>query len=133
MSTTSRRSFLSGAVAAGAALPLGHGAVRAATLAAAVPSAASEPQRILVLGGTGFLGPHFVRRALQRGHQVTLFHRGRTGSGLFPELEHLKGDREQGDLEALKGREFDVVVDTSGYLPSHVEATAGMFAKSARQ
>ena len=52
--------------------------------------------RILILGGTGFLGPHMVREALKRGHIVTLFNRGRTNSGLFPDLETLIGDRNNG-------------------------------------
>lgn len=80
------------------------------------------PQRILVLGGTGFLGPHFVRDAVARGHQVTLFNRGKTNPQLFPELEKLRGDRKAGDLKSLAGREFDVVIDTSGYIPDEVSA-----------
>jgi 2'-hydroxyisoflavone reductase len=90
------------------------------------------PQKILVLGGTGFLGPHFVRAALANGHTVTLFNRGKSNPGLFADLEQLRGDREQGDLAALQGRTFDAVVDTSGYVPAHVEATAKLFAESAR-
>jgi 2'-hydroxyisoflavone reductase len=86
------------------------------------------PQKILILGGTSFLGPHFVRAALARGHTVTLFNRGKTNPGLFPDLEKLIGDREKGDLEALAGRAFDAVVDTSGYVPAHVTATAQLFA-----
>ncbi|MCB9878914.1 MAG: NAD-dependent epimerase/dehydratase family protein [Planctomycetes bacterium] len=116
-SQPTRRSFLTSSLAAGAALPL----------VSRLPAAASHrpsPKKILVLGGTGFLGPHFVRAALANGHTVTLFNRGKTNTELFPELEKLRGDREQGDLEALKGREFDAVIDTSGYVPAHVEATA---------
>lgn len=102
------------------------------SVAAAAPSRGADPQRILVLGGTGFLGPHFVGAALARGHAITLYHRGKTGADLFPNVEHVKGDRESGDLSALKGREFDVVVDTSGYVPSHVEQSATMFASTAK-
>ena len=80
------------------------------------------PQRILILGGTGFLGPHFVRAALDHGHRVTLFNRGKTNPELFADLEQLRGDRKAGELEALRGREFDAVVDTSGYVPDHVLA-----------
>lgn len=105
--------------------------VLGATRPSAPPAKVPPPQRILVLGGTGFLGPHFVRAALANGHTVTLFHRGKTGAGLFPDLEHLKGDREQGDLAALQGRTFDAVIDTSGYVPAHVEATAKLFAEHA--
>jgi 2'-hydroxyisoflavone reductase len=78
--------------------------------------------RILVLGGTKFLGRHTVEAALARGHDVTLFNRGQTNPELFPEAEKLHGDRD-GDLGALAGREFDAVVDTSGYVPRVVRAT----------
>lgn len=78
--------------------------------------------RILVLGGTSFLGRHFVEAALAGGHEPTLFNRGRTNPHLFPDLERLVGDRD-GDLGALRGREFDAVLDTSGYLPGPVRAT----------
>lgn len=74
---------------------------------------------LLVLGGTGFIGPHMVREALRRGHTVTLFNRGRTNSALFPDLETIKGDR-AGDLEGLQDRAWDAVVDNSGYMPQHV-------------
>jgi len=78
--------------------------------------------QILVLGGTQFLGRHVVDVALERGHTVTLFNRGRTRPELHPGVEKLRGDRD-GDLGALAGRSFDAVVDTSGYLPRIVTAT----------
>jgi 2'-hydroxyisoflavone reductase len=78
--------------------------------------------RILVLGGTQFLGRHVVDTALARGHQVTLFNRGRTRPELFPEVEKLRGDRD-GELAALAGRDFDAVVDTSGRVPRLVSET----------
>jgi nucleoside-diphosphate-sugar epimerase len=78
--------------------------------------------RILVLGGTKFLGRHTVDAALDRGHDVTLFNRGRTNADLFPEVEKLRGDRD-GDLGVLAGRSFDAVVDTSGYLPRVMRLT----------
>jgi 2'-hydroxyisoflavone reductase len=78
--------------------------------------------QILILGGTQFLGRHTVDAALERGHEVTLFNRGRTRPELFPELEQLRGDRD-GDVAALDGRTFDAVVDTSGYVPRIVRAT----------
>jgi len=78
--------------------------------------------RILVLGGTQFLGRHTVGAALARGHEVTMFNRGRTRPELFPEVEKLRGDRD-GDLDSLHGREFDAVVDTSGYVPRVVSET----------
>jgi 2'-hydroxyisoflavone reductase len=78
--------------------------------------------QILVLGGTQFLGRHAVEAALTRGHDVTLFNRGRTGSELFPTVEKLRGDRDR-DLVALRGRSFDAVIDTSGYVPRVVTET----------
>jgi 2'-hydroxyisoflavone reductase len=83
--------------------------------------------RILILGGTGFIGPHQVRYALSRGHTLTLFNRGRTAPELFPDLEQLRGDRDTGDLGALEGnREWDVVVDNSAMTPQWVEDSAGL-------
>src|SRR4051812_42620254 len=78
--------------------------------------------RILILGGTQFLGRHVVDAALARDHDVTLFNRGQTRPELFPDVEKLHGDRD-GDLSALEGRGFDAVVDTSGYVPRIVGAT----------
>src|SRR5881275_2646892 len=78
--------------------------------------------RILILGGTQFLGRHTVDVALERGHDVTLFNRGQTRPELFPDVEKLHGDRD-GDLSALDGRAFDAVVDTSGYVPRVVLQT----------
>src|SRR3954465_12228970 len=78
--------------------------------------------RILVLGGTQFLGRHVVDAALEHGHELTLFNRGQTRPELFPDVEKLRGDRD-GDLAALAGRDFDAVVDTSGYVPRIVEQT----------
>ena len=88
-----------------------------------------QPMHLLILGGTGFLGPHFVRAATARGHMVTLFNRGKTNPHLFPELEKLRGDR-RGDLSALHGRSFDGVIDTSGYMPAHVAASAKLLKDS---
>lgn len=123
MNQSSRRTFLA-AAGAGALL----GAARDLPAAAVPLSPRTEGKRILVLGGTGFLGPHFVRAAMARGHVLTLFNRGKTNPQLFPDVEKLVGDREKGELQALEGRSFDAVVDTSGYVPAHVEATARMFA-----
>jgi 2'-hydroxyisoflavone reductase len=78
--------------------------------------------RILVLGGTQFLGRHTVDAALARGHDITLFNRGQTRPELFPTTEKLRGDRD-GDLDALAGRDFEAVVDTSGYVPRIVRET----------
>src|SRR3954451_23961432 len=83
--------------------------------------------RLLVLGGTIFLGRHVAAEALARGHDVTLFHRGRHGADLFPEAEHLLGDR-AADLSALEGRRWDAAVDTSGYRPDDVAASSARLA-----
>lgn len=94
----------------------------------------SEPSvqalNVLILGGTGFIGPHMVREALRRGHSVTLFNRGRTNNELFPDLELLKGDR-NGGLDVLAGRAWDVVIDNSGYVPRHVADSARLLANAA--
>jgi 2'-hydroxyisoflavone reductase len=79
--------------------------------------------RLLVLGGTKFLGRAAVEAALARGHEVTLFNRGETNPELFPEAEKLRGDRTT-DLEVLSGREWDAAVDTAGYVPAVVRASA---------
>lgn len=78
---------------------------------------------ILVLGGTGFIGPHEIRYALDRGHNVTMFNRGRSNTQLFPDVERLIGDR-GGDLDALTGRQWDVVIDNSGFYPRHAKLSA---------
>jgi len=83
--------------------------------------------RILILGGTRFLGRHLAAAALAAGHEITLFNRGQSGPGLFPEVEQLRGDRD-GDLAALEGRRWDAVVDTSGYVPRIVRASAQLLA-----
>jgi 2'-hydroxyisoflavone reductase len=79
--------------------------------------------RLLILGGTRFLGRHAAAAALARGWDVTLFNRGIEDAQAFPEAEHLRGDRD-GDLSALAGREWDAVIDTSGYVPRVVRASA---------
>jgi 2'-hydroxyisoflavone reductase len=93
---------------------------------------AKEPLDLLVLGGTGFIGPHIVEFARQRGHTLTLFNRGRTNPGLFPEIEKLHGDRnpDKGEgIAALADRRWDVVFDDCGYYPRHVKASAELLAK----
>jgi 2'-hydroxyisoflavone reductase len=79
--------------------------------------------RILVVGGTRFVGRHVVETALGRGHQVSLLHRGRTGPELFPEADHLVADRD-GDLSLLDGLGFDATVDVCAYRPTQVEHLA---------
>ena len=77
--------------------------------------------RLLVLGGTSFVGRAIVAEALQRGDVVTLFSRGRTGTELFPDAERRTGDRDTGSYASLSDGEWDAVVDVSGYVPRHVQ------------
>ncbi len=83
--------------------------------------------KLLIMGGTRFLGRALVEAALAAGHQVTLFNRGQSNPGLFPDLEQLQGDRD-GGLEVLKGRRWDAVIDTCGYVPRVVRASAELLA-----
>ena len=111
---TTRRDFVKGMAATGGITAAG---LPASLLRGIRPAAA--PKRILILGGTGFIGPHQVRYAVARGHRVTVFNRGRT-EGQVPEgVERLHGDR-NGDLESLKGRTWDVVIDNPTTLPRWV-------------
>lgn len=122
--TPTRREFVKVSAATVGALSLGLGGCRGA----------DEPEalRILILGGTGFIGPHMVRYGLSRGHTITLFNRGRTNTHLFPDVEKLKGDRD-GDLKALEGREWDVVIDNSGYVTRHVRDSAQLLSGAVGQ
>lgn len=79
--------------------------------------------KILILGGTVFLGRYLIGAALARGHEVSVFNRGRHYPDMYPEVEKLRGERE-GDLAALRGRRWDAVVDTCGYLPRVVQTSA---------
>lgn len=126
---TSRRTFLITGAAAAAWLAL-PGMARTV--------AAPRPLSILVLGGTGFLGPHFVEAARARGHKLTLFNRGKSNptrfSGEeFKDIEQLQGDRKT-DLSALAGkRRWDAVLDTSAYLPADVTRSAQLLAPRVKQ
>lgn len=112
---TSRRDIIKAGALGAAASTFGLGAWQARAKVAALD--------ILILGGTGFIGPHMVREALRRGHSVTLFNRGKTNAELFPDIETIIGDRDNG-LDGLKGRSWDVVIDNSGYVPRHVQDSA---------
>ena len=112
---TTRRNFIRSASAIGAlaALP---GCSKAL-------DTTPRPLDILVLGGTGFIGPHEINYALARGHNVTMFNRGKTAPGMFPNVETLIGDRDD-QLDSLKGRDWDAVIDNSGFYPRHVRLSA---------
>jgi 2'-hydroxyisoflavone reductase len=83
--------------------------------------------KLLILGGTIFLGRHIVEAALARNHEITLFNRGQHNADLFPQVEKLRGDRTS-DLSALAGRDWDAVVDTCGYVPRHVRTSVQFLA-----
>jgi 2'-hydroxyisoflavone reductase len=126
----SRRSFLQTSLSA-LALACAGGAPRAEG-SGGNGIRAAKGRRILILGGTGFLGPALVELARPRGHVLTLFNRGRTRPHLFPDVEKLQGDRD-GKLDALKGREWDAVIDNSGYLPRHVKLSAELLAPKVKR
>jgi 2'-hydroxyisoflavone reductase len=137
-----RRSFLGSATLGTAALAAGaHRGLAADALLPALPT--RERRRILILGGTSFLGPAIVRAALANGHQLTLFNRGRTNPGLFPEVETLHGQRRRPrpdrpnspaqDLKALENRTWDAVVDTSAYFTGEVEDVCKVLAGNVGQ
>src|SRR5581483_2321757 len=85
--------------------------------------------KLLIIGGTGFLGRHLTESALARGHELTLFNRGEHNPQLFPQVEKLHGDRD-GDLAILQGRRWDAVIDTCGYVRRVVRASAGALANA---
>ena len=88
-----------------------------------------DEMKLLVIGGTRFLGRTLVETALRQGHEITLFNRGQTGPDLFLDVERLKGDRD-GDLVLLTDRKWDVVVDTCGYVPRVVNKSADLLRDS---
>ncbi len=142
---TTRRRFLG--TAAGACASLAASAALSPLVRAAGPTP-RKGLKILILGGTSFLGPKTVEAALARGHSVTVFNRGRTEKRIpfgFEGVEHLYGNRDpelraddtdpaspQG-LEQLQGRQWDVVMDNSGYYPRHAAASAELLAPHAKQ
>jgi 2'-hydroxyisoflavone reductase len=125
---TDRRTFLEIAVAGSGLLTLGR---MARATPRRSPTAYPPALRILVLGGTGFIGPYQVQYALDRGHTVTLFNRGRTNPQLFPVVEKLVGDRAS-DLSALAGRRWDAVIDNSATDPTWVERSARLLRDAVR-
>ena len=112
---TSRRNFIRSASSVGvlAALPVSVFA----------QGTAPKSLNILILGGTGFIGPHEINYARSRGHNITMFNRGKTAPDMFPEVETLIGDRDD-QLDSLKGRDWDAVIDNSGFFPRHARLSA---------
>lgn len=127
-----RRTFLAAALGATAAAMTAPHLLAQTRPAVTGVEQAGKALKLLVLGGTGFLGPHIVRYAQARGHTLTLFNRGKTRPGLFPDTEKLQGDRD-GQLDALKGRKWDAVIDTSGYVPRIVKMSAELLAANVGQ
>jgi len=117
---TTRRRFIGSAVGAGLLNAVGSSAFGQGGL------------NILILGGTGFIGPHLVRYAIDRGHRITLFNRGRSNTQLFPDVEKLVGDRDN-DLSALEGRSWDAVIDNSGYTPMQVRLSVDLLKNACDQ
>ncbi len=116
---TTRRTFIRTAT-------LASGALAAGSLPRNLFPQTPRPKRILILGGTGFTGPFQVRYAVARGHKVTVFNRGKTHPGELPAgVEQLHGDR-HGQLDALKGKQWDVVIDDPAMLPAWVRDAAAV-------
>lgn len=132
---SNRRDFLRQTAGLGSWVVLG-GSSLARSSSRGEDAAPSRRLKVLILGGTGFIGPHQVKALLARGHQVTLFNRGKSRPDLFADLERLVGDRDpdKGDgLKALEGRRWDVVLDNSNYYPRMVRASAELLAPSVGQ
>lgn len=91
-----------------------------------------KPLKILILGGTRFIGLHMTALALERGHTLTYFNRDKTKTDRYREIERIKGDR-NGQIDGLKDREWDVVIDNSGYVPRHVRLSAELLAPKVKQ
>jgi len=120
-----RRAFLQSSLAAGAL----------AACAGATGARSPAPRaklKLLILGGTGYLGPAVVDAARSRGHVVTLFNRGQTNPGLFSDLEQLHGDRD-GKLDALRGRSWDAVIDDAGFVPRIVRQSVALLEPQVRR
>ena len=106
---------------------LSAGAALRGIPAAPIHPAAARPGTLLILGGTGFIGPHLTQEALQRGWKVTHFNRGRSAAGEPAGVERLIGDR-KGQLDSLRGRRWDAVIDDTGYIPKYVRMSAELLA-----
>lgn len=123
----SRRRLIQAGLLGGAAVAAGE--FPQVSMAATDAKKTHRSLNILILGGTGFIGPHMVIEALRRGHKVSLFNRGRSNRTLFRDLDLYVGDRDNG-LDALKGHTWDAVVDNSGYVPRHVTDSARLLSSA---
>jgi 2'-hydroxyisoflavone reductase len=114
----SRREFIQVAAASGSGLWVGG---NLKSVDRWTPAPRLKPLRILILGGTGFIGPHQVRQAVERGHHVTVFNRGRRSTDRLPAgVEMLVGDRQVNDYKSLEGHRWDALIDNSAYVPRWV-------------
>ena len=134
---TSRRNFVKCSALLGSSLGSGVRLGFSSQGNSRQPVATRRPEtvnalRILILGGTGFIGPYQVRYAVARGHKVTVFNRGKHQADLPDSVEHLQGDRND-NLESLKGREWDVVIDNPTTLPKWVRDSGSLLKGAARQ
>lgn len=107
-------------------LQMAAGVAAGATFSVA-PAAPRKPKTILILGGTGFIGPHLTQEAVRLGWKVTHFNRGKRSEGSVPGVETLIGDR-KGQLDALRGHTWDAVIDDTGYIPKYVRQSAELLA-----
>jgi 2'-hydroxyisoflavone reductase len=124
----SRRTFLKTAAVASGALLAGLRPLHAHGTAPGAPRALN----LLILGGTGFIGPHMVRYAVERGHKVSIFTRGRRAADLPASVEHLVGDR-NGQLGALAGRTWDAVIDSQATNPEWLRQSTALLKGAAGQ
>jgi len=126
---TTRRQFIHTSLAVGGTLLTGCSRPVAGAIDAAAREASRPKLKLLILGGTGFIGPHLVRHAVERGHTVTIFTRGRRTPDLPASVERLVGDR-NGQLGALEGRRWDAVVDDSATDPAWVRMSTELLRDS---
>ena len=120
-----RRDFLKTTTAAGGVLLTGGLPALARAASKIEVGRAAAPLNLLILGGTGFIGPHLVRYASSRGHKITIFTRGRHDAELPADVVRLQGDR-NGQLGALEGKKWDAVVDDSATNPEYVKLSTAL-------
>src|SRR5277367_3648887 len=112
-------------------LHAGSGLAAAAFAGSSSWAAGGLPRTLLILGGTGFIGPTLTAEALRRGWKVTHFNRGKHAQASFPQVETLLGDR-NGNLDSLRTRTWDAVIDDTGWVPKFVKLSAELLAPQTR-